>query len=411
MALQGVGRDPVEALPSRRATARADGHRRRARRPRGRVHRGDEEGREPQSDRAVHRSRPRVRGCGSDRPRRIAPLYQSRPRTAEPRGPDSGLAGAARCDTGQGRPAIGRAVAGPRRPREIDGPWRYPPGPEARDPGTSASRDEAASWLDEHGDALYRYAGPGWARRELAEDLVQDTFVAALQSRGRYRDSSVRTWLLSILKHKIVDHHRRLAASPRPGELAKAVDDPTRSAGNSSGRWPWAARRHPGGRPTRPSSVASSGRCSTAASAGSRALASVFLLRELEGLGIEDLRRTLGLSDANIRVRLHRAASAAPRMPGASMVLGDAGEADMSRPNGLRWLLTLRCESASELASRELDEPLSRGQGAPGPIRSTSGSAAPGSSTRPASPATSSTRRSRRSTTSARSPTAGRSWR
>jgi hypothetical protein len=32
----------------------------------------------------------------------------------------------------------------------------------------------------------------------------------------------------------------------------------------------------------------------------------------------------------------------------------------MSPPGGLRWLLTLRCEAASELASRELDEPLSR---------------------------------------------------
>ena len=32
----------------------------------------------------------------------------------------------------------------------------------------------------------------------------------------------------------------------------------------------------------------------------------------------------------------------------------------MSPPGGLRWILTLRCEAASELASRELDEPLSR---------------------------------------------------
>jgi hypothetical protein len=31
----------------------------------------------------------------------------------------------------------------------------------------------------------------------------------------------------------------------------------------------------------------------------------------------------------------------------------------MSRSRGLRWILGLRCEEASELASRELDEPLS----------------------------------------------------
>jgi RNA polymerase sigma-70 factor (ECF subfamily) len=38
-----------------------------------------------------------------------------------------------------------------------------------------------------------------------------------------------------------------------------------------------------------------------------RALSSAFVLRELEGLEMTDLRRTLGLSEVNLRVRLHRA--------------------------------------------------------------------------------------------------------
>src|SRR5262249_40918384 len=38
-----------------------------------------------------------------------------------------------------------------------------------------------------------------------------------------------------------------------------------------------------------------------------RALSSVFVLRELEELEMTELRRTLALSEGNIRVRLHRA--------------------------------------------------------------------------------------------------------
>jgi RNA polymerase sigma-70 factor (ECF subfamily) len=174
--------------------------------------------------------------------------------------------------------------------------------PEAQDPGSPSSREEAASWLDEHGDALYRYARARVGRRELAEDLVQDTFVAALQARGRYAGgSSVRTWLLAILKHKIVDHFRRLAAAspfePDPiGAEFFAAD----------GRW----RRPPASWRTPEKDLEEREFRSVLDDCLGRlprALASVFFLRELEGLGIEELRDQLDLSAGNIRVRLHRA--------------------------------------------------------------------------------------------------------
>jgi RNA polymerase sigma-70 factor (ECF subfamily) len=68
----------------------------------------------------------------------------------------------------------------------------------------------AINWVDEHGDFLFYYA---WSRvhdRALAEDLVQETFLAALQSKDAYaRKSSERTWLVGILKHKLVDYYRQ----------------------------------------------------------------------------------------------------------------------------------------------------------------------------------------------------------
>src|SRR5262249_28995511 len=75
-------------------------------------------------------------------------------------------------------------------------------------------RSDAARWLEEHGDALYRFARARTGSREAAEDIVQETFLAALESRHQFQNrSSVRTWLLSILRHKIADHYRRREAA------------------------------------------------------------------------------------------------------------------------------------------------------------------------------------------------------
>jgi RNA polymerase sigma-70 factor (ECF subfamily) len=181
--------------------------------------------------------------------------------------------------------------------------------PEARDPGRTPARDEAASWLDEHGDALYRYARARVGRRDLAEDLVQDTFVAALQSHARYQgSSSVRTWLLSILKHKVVDHYRRLAAAAPSIDLAPGEGpDPIRGRFfGPDGLWRRAVAswKTPDQafeeREFREVLDGCLGRLP-------RTLAAVFLLRELEGLEMAELRRSLDLSEGNIRVRLHRA--------------------------------------------------------------------------------------------------------
>ena len=183
------------------------------------------------------------------------------------------------------------------------------PTPKADDSGTLPSAGDAAASPVEHGDALYRYARARVGSRELAEDLVQDAFLAALQSRDRFQGrATVRTWLLSILRHKILDHYRR---EPSPMTAAEAHPDRKRDAVldrhfNEKGLWKvrlaswkpqeqeleerefWdvlddCLRRLP------------------------RSLSSVFILRELEDLDPDQLRGILSLSAANVRVRLHRA--------------------------------------------------------------------------------------------------------
>src|SRR5512134_763129 len=70
--------------------------------------------------------------------------------------------------------------------------------------------------LQDHRRLLYRFAVKVVRDPALAEDLVQDTFLAALAGAGnRFAGrSSVRTWLTGILKHKIADALRERASAP-----------------------------------------------------------------------------------------------------------------------------------------------------------------------------------------------------
>jgi RNA polymerase sigma-70 factor (ECF subfamily) len=69
-----------------------------------------------------------------------------------------------------------------------------------------------AEWVDLHAEALFRFAMLRVRDEHLAEDLWQETFLAALRSiDGFCKAAAIRTWLTSILNHKIIDHYRRQA--------------------------------------------------------------------------------------------------------------------------------------------------------------------------------------------------------
>lgn len=71
-------------------------------------------------------------------------------------------------------------------------------------------KHDPSNWVEEHGDALFRFALLRVKDQTVAEDLVQETFLSALRGIDRFKGkSSLRTWLVGILKHKIIDHFRR----------------------------------------------------------------------------------------------------------------------------------------------------------------------------------------------------------
>jgi RNA polymerase sigma-70 factor (ECF subfamily) len=74
-----------------------------------------------------------------------------------------------------------------------------------------ASRiSDPITWVDQYGDYLFRYSLMRVRNRELAENLVQETFLAALECRHSFSGrSSEKTWMTGILKHKIIDQFRK----------------------------------------------------------------------------------------------------------------------------------------------------------------------------------------------------------
>jgi RNA polymerase sigma-70 factor (TIGR02943 family) len=75
--------------------------------------------------------------------------------------------------------------------------------------GLGAERTAPDNWVEMYGDYLFNFAIGQLRDTCVAEDLVQDTFLAALKGRDSFGgQSSERTWLVGILRHKIYDHLR-----------------------------------------------------------------------------------------------------------------------------------------------------------------------------------------------------------
>jgi RNA polymerase sigma factor (sigma-70 family) len=88
--------------------------------------------------------------------------------------------------------------------------------------GTRRAAADFALAYDENVSRIYAFVAYRLGSREDAEDLTQLTFERALKAWGRYdsRKGSITTWLLSIARNVVIDHHR----GRRPTEW-RVVDD------------------------------------------------------------------------------------------------------------------------------------------------------------------------------------------
>ncbi|MGB3608070.1 MAG: sigma-70 family RNA polymerase sigma factor [Psychroserpens sp.] len=75
-------------------------------------------------------------------------------------------------------------------------------------------------WITLYADYLFNYTITRVSDKDIAQDLVQDTFVAGLKSMKNFKgQASERTWLISILKRKIIDHYRKINSKKGKAEV------------------------------------------------------------------------------------------------------------------------------------------------------------------------------------------------
>jgi RNA polymerase sigma-70 factor, ECF subfamily len=141
----------------------------------------------------------------------------------------------------------------------------------------------------------------------LAEEIVQDTFVAGLHAYKNYKGRfTLKTWLMGILKHKIIDHLRRKYRETA-SDRVEAIADGTDELSNEKGGWAvrpakWSVNPDKAyeqkefldifykclaGIPERPGEV--------------------FILREIDGLSTEELCKEMDISSTNSWTMLYRA--------------------------------------------------------------------------------------------------------
>jgi RNA polymerase sigma-70 factor (ECF subfamily) len=174
-------------------------------------------------------------------------------------------------------------------------------------------------WVDEHGDFLFRYAIVRLRDETLAEDAVQETLLSAIQSLKSYGGKSTeRTWLTGILKHKIIDHFRKHSreVSLDPSETDLSEFDPLFERDDEfKDHWndhlsPRIWRRSPADALQEHEFFGVLQNCMSKLP---ERVASVFSLREMNGLDTDEICEILSLSSSNFWVMMHRARMALRR--------------------------------------------------------------------------------------------------
>ena len=171
-------------------------------------------------------------------------------------------------------------------------------------------------WLAEHGDVLWRFALGRVRSREAAEEVVQETVLAAMQGYAAFSGgSSERTWLLGIAAHKIADHFR--AARRRTGTPdAKPLDDSGQDNADmtgmftAKGMWarPLSAWGLDAGSTTEHAEMlAALRRCIDALPP---AQGEAVWLRDILNIPATEVCKAMGISATNLWSRMHRARAA-----------------------------------------------------------------------------------------------------
>ena len=173
---------------------------------------------------------------------------------------------------------------------------------------------EPQQWVERYGDYLFNYAIVRVNDQEKAEDLVQETFLAGLKAKDNFQGkSSERTWLISILKRKVIDTYRKRYASKETfmGEYEQEISDGDfyRDEDPFKGHWlegkgPHSHSLMPEGELEQEELMKIIQRCISLLPPN---LASAFVMKMIDEAESDEVCKELEITPSNLWVMLHRA--------------------------------------------------------------------------------------------------------
>ena len=170
-----------------------------------------------------------------------------------------------------------------------------------------SAASDPSEWVRRYGDVLFGYALVRVSHRDVAEDLVQETLLAGLNARERFKgESSEQSWLVGILRRKIADYFRK-----RSREVDFALDESpdlgSSAEFNRGGHW----RHRPARWPADPAKTLEDQEFwaifDDCLSGLPPALSEPFRFRDFEDLSTAEVCAVMGITASNLRVRLYRA--------------------------------------------------------------------------------------------------------
>ncbi|HRV55119.1 MAG: sigma-70 family RNA polymerase sigma factor [Flavobacteriaceae bacterium] len=164
------------------------------------------------------------------------------------------------------------------------------------------------TWIDKYSDYLFNYTISRINDREIARDLVQETFFAGLKSMKNFKgEASESTWLISILKRKIIDHYRKINSAKGKAEVRINYSD-----AESEGDWLEEQVADPFDKTAEDKleNEELGDAIMNCLSKLPEKQATVFRMKTIEGLDTEFICKELDITPSNLWVIVHRARQA-----------------------------------------------------------------------------------------------------
>tara|TARA_B100001123_G_C15227661_1_gene993834 strand:- start:846 stop:1451 length:606 start_codon:yes stop_codon:yes gene_type:complete len=180
--------------------------------------------------------------------------------------------------------------------------------PASQNPSDSL---DPSTWVEAYGDYLWRFALMRVNNPSVAEDLVQETFLAGIKSLKNFGGrSTLKTWLTGILKFKVMDYYRKSTREKSFTQLSSFYDDEESEHFGEDGHWlhgdfspaDWSAEQWENF--DRQEFMNQLMACSEKLPPKIR---QVYIMREIDGIESKDITEQLNITPQNLWTILHRA--------------------------------------------------------------------------------------------------------